>query len=393
MCYSIPGKVIEVNKNSVTVDYFGERKKAKNDFFELNAGDYVYAQGGFVISKVAPRQAEEVLKAWEELFFQLKETDLRLAQKPKDLRQIANSLRQRHQGNSCCVHAIIEFSNYCGNDCLYCGLRCSNHSLNRYRMDIDEIVAAASYAINELNFKAVVLQSGEDTWYNEDKLVEIIRRIRQNNPALIILSIGEREAELYQKLYQAGARGVLLRFETSNPAIYEKMRPGHRLNERIDLIKRLREMGYLIMTGFLIGLPGQNQQDILNDVQLTATLGSSMFSFGPFIPHPETPLANVSSPSIEETLDTIARARIMNPEARILITTSLETIDKEAGLKRGLMSGGNSLMINVTPRKYRELYEVYPDRVGKDTEAKERIDSIIDLLRSLGRAPSDLGIS
>ncbi len=385
MCYAIPGKVIEIDNRVVTVDYFGEKRKARNDFFELSVGEYVYAQGGFVIQRVSQDEAKDILKTWEELFFKLQETDLRLASQPKDLRQIANSTRQRHQGNSCCIHGILEFSNCCVNDCLYCGLRKSNSALTRYRMGIDEIVDAAEFAVKELKFKALVLQSGEDPWYDEEKLIEIVESIRKRSPALIILSIGEREIGLYEKLYKAGARGALMRFETSNPALYEKMRPGRGLKERLDLINGLHDTGYLIMTGFLIGLPGQAREDLLEDIRLTGSLGADMFSFGPFIAHSP-------SPSIDETIDTIARARIMDPASRILVTTSLETLDKEDGLRQGLLSGGNSLMIKVTPEKYRRLYDIYHGRAGTDADVKERIDSVTKLLYSIGRAPTDIGL-
>lgn len=392
MCYAIPGKVVDINERVVTVEYFGEERKARNDFFELNNGDYVYAQGGFVIQKISPQQAEVTLETWEELFFKLKETDLKLTQKPKGLREIANSLRQKHLDNSCCVHGIIEFSNYCRNDCLYCGLRCDNSSLPRYRMDIDEIVDAARFSIRELKFKALVLQSGEDPWYDEEKLISIVRKIREESPALIILSIGERDIALYRRLYKEGARGALLRFETSNPDIYARIKPGGDLKARIDLIKQLHDTGYLIMTGFIIGLPGQRQSDILKDIRLTASLGADMFSFGPFIPHPKTPLAASPAPSMDTVLDTIARARIINPQAKILITTSLETLDKKDGLRLGLLSGGNSLMVNLTPKQYRQLYDIYPERAGNDTAIPERIDSLLKLLYSIGRAPIDLGL-
>ncbi len=355
MCYAIPGKVVDIGENVVTVEYFGEERRARNDFFELNRGDYVYAQGGFVIQRISPQEAEAILETWQELFFKLKETDLRLTQKPQDLRQIANSLRQKNLGNSCCVHGIIEFSNYCRNDCLYCGLRCGNSALSRYRMDIREIVDVAQSGIRELKFKALVLQSGEDAWYDEEKLIKIVKEVMQESPALIILSIGERAIGLYEQLYKEGARGVLLRFETSNPDIYAKMKPGCTLKTRLDLINRLRDIGYLIMTGFLIGLPGQSQSDMLNDIQLTASLGTDMFSSGPFIPHPNTPLAASPAPSIEMALDTIARTRIINPQAKILIATALETLDKKDGLRSGLLSGGNSLMVSLTPRQYQRL--------------------------------------
>lgn len=393
MCYAIPGKVVEVNDNLITVDYFGERKKARNDFYPLNRGDYVYAQGGFVVSRVSEEEAEAVLKTWKELFFKLQKTDLRLAEQPGNLRQIANSVRQKNLGNSCCIHGILEFSNYCRNDCLYCGLRKGNASVRRYRMDVEEIIEAACYSIKELNFKALVLQSGEDPWYDADKLERIVKGIMEKEPALIILSMGEREVDLFERLYKAGARGILLRFETSNPTLYEKMRPGRKLEDRIGLTKRLRGIGFLIMTGFIVGLPGQTQENLLEDIRLTSSLGTDMFSFGPFIPHPGTPLADWPAPTIDAALDAIARTRIINPEAKILVTTSLETLDRQNGLKLGLLSGGNSLMINVTPEDYRKLYEIYPGRASVDVDTKEAIDSAVKLLYSIGRAPTDIGVN
>lgn len=392
MCYAIPGKVTEINNNIVTVDYFGEKRRARNDFYELSFGDYVYAQGGFIIQKIPPQEAENSLRTWEEFFFKLKEIDLRLADTPKNLYQRANAVRQKHLGNACCVHGILEFSNFCRNNCLYCGIRKDNAKISRYRMETDEIIAAAEYAAKELNFKALVLQCGEDLWYDAEKLVYLVKKIMQGSPLLLILSIGERDIGLYKELYQAGARGTLLRFETSNPMLYEKYRPGCKLKDRIDLIKKLKDIGYLIFTGFLIGLPQQTDADLLSDIELTGSLSPEMFSFGPFIPHPLTPLKDSAEPSFELAVTTIARARIMYPESRILATTALETLDREDGLRQGLLSGANSLMLNVTPRNYQKLYEIYPNRAGTDFGIRESTDSTVKLLRSIGRAPTDLGL-
>lgn len=392
MCYAIPGKIDKIEENMVTVDYFGEKRRARNDFYELRVGDYVLAQGGFVIQRVSRSEAEAVWKTWQEMFFKLQEVDLRLAQKPKDLRQIANALRQKHCGNACCVHGILEFSNYCARECLYCGLRRSNEKMQRYRMSVEEIIARASYAITQLRFKALVLQSGEDPWYDEEKLTAIVAALIKQNPALLIMSIGERPLALYDKLYKAGARAALLRFETGNDKLYGRLRPGKKMQDRITLIRQLHAMGYLIMTGFLIGLPGQTQEDILNDVELTSSLGAEMFSCGPFIPHPDTPLAAAPAPAWDTALDTIARIRIMNPESRILVTTALETLNKADGLKQGLLSGGNSLMVNITPAQYQPLYAIYPERAGAEGDEKERIDTLLKLLYEIGRAPVDIGL-
>ena len=154
--------------------------------------------------------------------------------------------------------------------------------------------------------------------------------------------------------------GALVRFETSNPDLYEKYRPAATLKERLAMIKELQTIGYLIFTGFLSGLPEESEQDVLNDIELTHSLNPEMFSFGPFIPHPETPLKNSLSPSLESTLNTIARARILHPEARILVTTALETLDREEGARSGFLSGANSLMINLTPRNIRTSIKSTP---------------------------------
>lgn len=392
MCYAIPGKVIQVTDNIISVDYFGETRRAKNEFLEISVGDYIYAQGGFVVQKIPASEALLSLETWQELFFKLKEIDRELAKENKGLYQRANFLRQKHLGNACCIHGIIEFSNYCTNDCLYCGIRKSNSKISRYRMDVDEILEVCRFAVKELNFKALVLQSGEDLWYTKEKLTNIVSRIMKEFPVLVILSIGERDLETYKELYQKGARAILMRFETGNPALYERYRPGKILSERLNLIRSLHDIGYLIFTGFLIGLPQQTEQDILNDIELAGALNSEMFSFGPFIPHPDTPLKDAPKPSLDLALSAIARARIKFPQSRILVTTALETLDNESGTRLGLMSGGNSLMINVTPLEYKRRYEIYPGRAGLDEDISSKIDSTIKLLQSIGRAPTDLGV-
>jgi biotin synthase len=398
MCYAIPGKVIEVAGRLATVDYYGELKKAYTDLVEVEVGDYVYAQGGFLIQKVPFKEAQEILADWKELFFRLQETDKNLTTNPKNLYERANAIRQKHQGNSCCVHGILEFSNYCRCNCLYCGIRRDNKELQRYRMEIPQILESVEYAF-KLGFKALVLQSGEDQYYDDDKLYSIVKQIRDRYPVLLFVSIGERSLSAYKRLYDAGARGVLMRFETSNPEIYARVKPESTLEKRLKLLNDLREMGYIIITGFLVGLPGEKSKDILKSIKLTASLAADkpsgeagMFSFGPFIPHPQTPLATAPKATIEQMLKIIAKARIMNPGARILVTTAMETLDKENAAHDGLMAGANSLMINVTPPKYRKLYDIYPQRFGTDLEVQEHINRVIELLKSLGRAPTDLSV-
>ena len=431
MCYAIPGKVKEIQGKTVQVDYFGETRKAYNEIDGLAVGDYVYAQGGYVIEKLPAADAEEILHVWKETFFELQEVDLRLSRldlgesgidqkltavldralegKPlakddllrvlqsKDSRQCefifktANFIRQKNLKNACCVHGILEISNYCDLRCDYCGISRHNQTLARYRMSKDEILKAAHEAIEKYGFKALVLQSGEDSGYTVDELADIVKSIKEKSPALIFISFGEIGINGLQKLFEAGARGLLMRFETSNPVLYAKLHPGKKLETRLEHIRKAYEMGYLIITGGLIGLPGQTSDDIVNDLFLTKELHAEMYSFGPFLPHPETPLANLNPVNELDILKVIAAARFLDPvDARILITTAFETLSPDAR-RKGLLAGANSVMLNVTPVEYRKKYVIYPNRAYQSEMIQKQIDETIALLGSLGRAPTDLG--
>ena len=428
MCYAIPGKVVEIGKRGLVVDYFGEQRSVINEFNEpVSVGDYVYAQSGIVVKKISEKEALLILEDWKELFFKLKEQDLLLAKtkevpikadvrailekrgallereellyllKIKDkeelkaLFQAANALRQEQLQNSCCVHGILEFSNYCRNMCTYCGIRATNKKLERYRLMPDEIVQLAEEAVNKHGFKALVLQSGEDLWYSDEKLLEIVKRIRKRCGALLFLSIGTRSLECYTALYEAGARGVLIRFETSNPRLYARFHSGPKadLKYRLELLKHAKQLGYIIITGSLIGLPGQTEEDLVNDILLAKSLGAEMYSFGPLIA--TTKRSDASRGDIATVLKVLAVSRLADPNARILVTTALETLDEE-GRRLGLLAGANSLMLNVTPPACRKRYAIYPNRAGNEISVEQNIQKTRELLFALGRAPTDLGI-
>lgn len=431
MCYAIPGKVKEIREKTLRVDYFGEERKVHHEMDGLAVGDYVYAQGGYAIEKLEARDAEEILHVWKETFFELREVDLRLSRmdlgtkgidletarildralegKPPGKKELiglldtddparldllfktANFLRQKYLKNACCVHGILEISNFCKQNCHYCGLSLPHKNLPRYRMTQREVLDAAGEAVEKYGFKALVLQSGEDPGYSVEALEEILRTIRKEFPALIFISFGEIGIENLKRLYEAGARGLLMRFETSNPELYAKLRPGRALATRLEHLRKAYEMGYLIITGGLVGLPGQTLEDIVNDIDLTRELHADMYSFGPFLPSPGTPLSDVPPVTESEMLKVLAGARLAEPtEARVLITTAFETLSQEAR-RKGLLAGGNSVMLNVTPLPYREKYAIYPDRAHKSEGIQTQIHETIALLGSLGRAPTDLG--
>lgn len=423
MCYAIPGKVSDIQGKTVTVDYFGEKKKAINEIVNLKIGDYIYAQGGYVIQTIPEREAIEVLETWKELFFELRETDVRLSRlNPQEtgidkkfglildkavesrelkkdeiltllrtenpaeldlLYKTANFLRQKYLSNSCCVHGIIEFSNYCRHDCVYCGIRQSNTILQRYRMTDEEILSAVEEAVEKHGFKALVLQSGEDPEFTVDRVANLIKEIKKRFAVLLFISTGEIGREGLQKLYDAGARGLLMRFETSNPDLYLDLHCGDKLEDRLQNIRDAYDIGYLILTGALIGLPAQTEEDLLNDILLTKELNAEMYSFGPVLPN---------GPKTDLVLKVLAVSRIVDPQnAKIVVTTGFETLEPNAR-RLGLLAGANSVMLNVTPFKYRKLYDIYPNRAHGEETIEDQIKTTLGLLYSLGRAPTDLGI-
>ncbi|MBF0532264.1 MAG: HypC/HybG/HupF family hydrogenase formation chaperone [Candidatus Omnitrophica bacterium] len=432
MCYAIPGKIHRIEAKGVVVDYFGEHKFARNELIALLPGDYVLAQGGYVIQKIDSQEARKSLADWEELFFALKEIDRGrttlsnalppgnsrgekilknvLADRPlsdadagflleladektmTSLYQTANVLRQRQHSNSCCVHGIIEISNQCLRGCRYCGISTWNRDLKRYRMTKAEILQAVYEAVEVYGFKSLVLQSGEAAGYGLEELADITREIKRRHAVLLIISFGEIGVPSLRLLYDAGCRGLLLRFETSNPDLFAGLRPGSTLEKRLAELRAAADIGYFLITGGLLGLPGQTISDIVQDIRLAASLSPEMLSFGPFLPHPGTPLAEGGI--INETLmfKSLAVARmIANPQAKILVTTAFETLSPLAR-EKGLQCGGSSVMLNATPLVYRPLYSLYPNRAHAQETISCQIKATVDLLKSLGRAPTDLGI-
>jgi biotin synthase len=428
MCYAIPGRVMAVDGRTITVEYYGQYKTARNEFQNLHPGDYIYAQGGYVVEKVSPTEAESILAAWKEVFFELQETDLRLSRMPRVsqdrtlgrildkaaegrpltdaeaeyllgledpesvdlLYRTANFIRHKYHDNSCCVHGIIEMGSTCTQSCAYCGLSLHNKELKRYRMTREEIVEAVRQAV-ALGFKALVLQSGQDC-YPIDEWAGLITDLKAQFPLLIFVSCGEVSSEGLEKLYAAGARGILLRFETSDPEQYRELHPESRLEKRLDVLRRANELGFLIVTGGLLGLPGQTRRSIIQDLRLAGQLNAEMFSFGPFLPHPATPLAQQNPPPSQEIIKFLAVARLLAPRrAKILVTTGLETLDSGAR-RSALQAGCSSVMLNVTPTQYHRLYSIYPNRAHSEESIERQIADTLELLKALGRAPTDLGV-
>lgn len=294
----------------------------------------------------------------------------------------ADDVRKKYMGDAVHLRGIIEFSNYCRQDCLYCGLRKSNLKVKHYRMEVAEIIETAKKAVT-LGITTVVLQGGEDSYYSVDDICHVVREIKKMNLA-ITLSMGERTFKDYKKFKEAGADRYLLRFETSDDDLYEEIRPGRKFETRLQCLKDLKTLGYQVGSGIMVGIPGQTHEIVAKDILLFKELDLDMIGIGPFLPHPDTPLAKNKSTGLEAVLKVVALTRIITKNAHIPATTAVGTIDPE-GRQQALRAGANIIMPNLTSTKYREFYEIYPDKICIDEDATKCRACVERMITAQGR--------
>jgi biotin synthase len=284
----------------------------------------------------------------------------------------ADETRRRHVGDAVHLRGLVEISNYCTRQCAYCGLRAGNLQIPRYRMLADEILEAARQAV-KFGYGTIVLQSGEDYGLTTRWLAELIRQIKRETPLAVTLSLGERSNRELAVWREAGADRYLLRFETSDRHLFHEIHPpkGTRPCDRLGILRRLKALGYEVGSGIMVGLPGQTFASVANDIEVFRELDLDTIGIGPFIPHPGTPLGlgfNIFPPVNGEQVPNhelmvykvIALTRLVRPDANIPATTALATINKKHGRELGWQRGANLFMPNLTPLKYRRLYEIYP---------------------------------
>lgn len=300
--------------------------------------------------------------------------------------EAADGLRSETVGDSIHLRGLIEFSNYCRNNCLYCGLRRENGKVSRYRMTPAEIIAAAENGA-ELGYKTVVLQSGEDPAYSGDTIAEIVREIKKLG-LVVTLSVGQRIPQDYELWRSAGAERYLMRHETADPLLYERLHPGQSLVKRVALLRILKELDYQVGTGFMVGLPGQTAETLWYDLKLAGELQAEMVGIGPFIPHPETPLGQEPGGTLEQACLMVALTRLILPQALIPATTALGSINP-LGREAALRAGANVVMPNLTPKKYRPEYEIYPNKICLGEEAAECRGCITRRIEFLGRTVAE----
>ena len=282
----------------------------------------------------------------------------------------ADEIRKINVGDGIHLRALIEFSNICKRQCLYCGLNSCNKNIERYRLTPQDIILLAKKAV-KLGYRTIVLQSGEDDYYNSGELSIIIKKIKELDVALTI-SIGERTYEEYKEFRLAGADRFLLRIETTDKDLYEKMHPNASFENRINCLYNLKSLGYEVGTGCLVGLPNQKIESLADDILFFKEINADMIGIGPFIPHPQTELRNEKQGDFYLALKVMSLTRLMLPDINIPATTAMETIIPK-GRIIALQAGANVVMPNVSIVENRKKYEIYPNKAGVfDDESKMR---------------------
>lgn len=276
------------------------------------------------------------------------------------LRNSAREITDRVFGREVYLRGLVEFSNICKRNCQYCGLYSGNTGLERYRMTKEEILERARL-IKLSDFGTIVLQSGEDAWYTADVICEIVRSVKEETGLAITLSIGEWLDQDYRRFREAGADRFLLRHETANADLYAKLHPGHTLEERVACLRAIKRCGYEVGSGFMVGLPGQQPDDLIEDLKMLVDLEVDMAGIGPYVENPDTPLAGSGTGDVEVVLNLIALLRHLMPGLNIPATTALDSL-REDGRELGLAAGANVVMPVMTPPGHKEQYRLYPNK-------------------------------
>ena len=295
----------------------------------------------------------------------------------------ANKKRCEVYNKNIYMRGLIEFTNYCKRNCLYCGIRSDNLNAKRYRLTVDEILCACDEGYN-LGFKTFVLQGGEDSYFTDKRIINIITLIKKKYPdCAITLSIGEKSKTSYLKYFNSGADRYLLRQETVSKELYKKLHPNMQLKNRIKCLYDLKEIGYQVGAGFLVGLPEQTNNDFVEDIFFLKEFKPHMVGIGPFIPHSDTPLSLSVAGTSEKTIMLIALIRLFLPKALIPATTALGSIDP-IGREKGIMAGANVVMPNLSPLEIRNKYKLYDGKICLEDEPSKCKYCIEQKIKTLG---------
>lgn len=298
----------------------------------------------------------------------------------------ADTIRREYCGNIVHLRALIEFSNFCKKQCLYCGINAKNKNVKRYRLSEQDIVKSAKYA-QKIGIKTIVLQSGEDDYFDVKKMCSIIEKIKELN-LVITLSIGEKTKDEYRAYKDSGADRYLLRIETTDENLYKKLHPNSDFKNRLKCLYNLKELGFELGSGIMVGLPQQSIESIADDILFFKKIDVDMVGLGPFISNSETELKNFPNGSYELALRSIAATRLLMPDINIPATTAMETLLKE-GRKIALQSGANVVMPNITPQNIRGNYSLYPNKQSVNALDDDSLNLLREEIASIGDSISD----
>ncbi len=303
----------------------------------------------------------------------------------EELIKEADRVCRANYGDKVYLRGLIEFSNYCSMDCAYCGIRSGNGLVNRYRLSIEEIAAIVDNGYKS-GLRTFVLQSGEDPYYNADKLVDLIKEIKlvTKGEAAVTLSCGLYSKEDFKKIKDAGCDRYLMRFEVSDPIIYKSLRNGLDLDERIAALRILKGLGFEAGSGYMVGLPGETEEIRINNALLCAELELEMVGVGPFIPHPETPLAGSEQQNIDLAIRATALLRLLLPKSNIPATTAAGSLDP-VGREKMIAAGANVLMPNISPVDHKKDYLLYPGKICIDESGFECIGCLSGRVGSVNK--------
>ena len=315
---------------------------------------------------------------WEQLFATWTAEDLDFAM------ELAREMTEKRFGKRIYFRGIVEFSNICKNDCYYCGIRCSNHRVSRYRLTPEDILECCAEGY-ESGFRTFVLQGGEDGWFTDERMCDIVRSIKEKYPdCAVTLSLGERSRESYQAMFDAGADRYLLRHETADENHYSILHPARQtLENRMRCLRDLKEIGYQTGCGIMVGSPGQTAGTLAKDMIFMQDFQPEMVGVGPFLPHQDTPFREEAAGSVELTLFVLALCRIMLPRVLMPSTTALGTAQGD-GRKKGVLAGCNVVMPNLSPMEVRKKYMLYDNKSGSDLSAAEGIAILRGQMEEIG---------
>ena len=300
------------------------------------------------------------------------------------MREEAVKVCQKTYGNEVFIRGLIEFTNFCKNDCYYCGIRRSNSHADRYRLTKEQMLDCCANGY-ELGFRTFVLQGGEDGYFTDDKICDLVSVIKEKYPdCAVTLSIGEKSKESYKRYFDAGTDRYLLRHETADEAHYKKLHPEEMsLAHRKQCLWDLKEIGYQVGCGFMVGSPGQTMETLYEDIQFIRELQPHMVGIGPFISQKDTPFADKASGTMEQTLKLLAIIRLIQPHVLLPATTALGTIHPK-GRELGILSGANVVMPNLSPVNVREKYKLYDNKICTGDEAAECRYCMENRMKSIG---------